>query len=170
MTNKPRENTMPTKSFTVLYKNVDTFVSKSADMTVHTFECSAVDASDAVRQLRVSRMYSVEMLDKRFKSAKMRKSFKVRKFKVVRVYHGDGLHYCTCEYCKKHPDMSPRVTVIPPKQPKWMMRNYFGKKVGGKSRGKSHETVKLYQTKFDSASANTTGGGAVAYNSLKESK
>jgi len=115
------------REFTVLFKNSDTLRSKSADMTVHTFVCAAVDESDAVRQLRMSRSYSVEMLDKRFKSAHMRKSFRVRKFKVVKVYSGDGVGHCTCKMCEVGRTDSRKIMVVPSKMPRWMMKNYFGK-------------------------------------------
>ena len=99
------------REFTVLFKNADTLVSKSADMSVHTFVCAAVDESDAIRQLRMSRSYSVELLDKRFKTAHMRKSFQVRRFKVVKVSSGE----------------TQNVKVIPPLRRLWMERSYFGK-------------------------------------------
>jgi hypothetical protein len=113
-----------TREFTIQYRNGKNFTAKNADLNLFTFKCAATSEKDAIRQLELSRAYSIEET----KGGKMRRSFKVRRFTVVRVFHGDGIHRCTCDYCKKHPDMAPRITVIPAKQPGWMKRNYFRSK------------------------------------------
>jgi hypothetical protein len=109
-----------TISFTVLYKNVPKFSGKYTDDTVFTFETSAMDAEDAIRIFKMSRMYHVT-------TNSGRRVSKFRRFKVVRVYHGDGIKRCTCSYCKVNPSMSPAIRVIPSKMPRGMNRNYFGK-------------------------------------------
>jgi hypothetical protein len=116
--------TKNTKDFTVLYK-IRTRVSlgRNTDETVYTFTCGAVDADDAVRQLRMSRTYYVTAQDKRFKTTTFRRMRRVKGFKVVKVYSGEPVG----TFVNFRGVTERKVMVIPAKQPRWMMRNYFGK-------------------------------------------
>ena len=101
-------------SFTVLYKLQHRYdTDRSADPTVYTYVCNAIDREDAIRQLKVSRYTRVG--SKRF----------CRRFKIVDVYttkHGEGM--CTCNYCKMNPTMARKVTVLKSKMPGYMKRSY----------------------------------------------
>ena len=108
---------MATTSFTVLYKNAVKFAGKSTDETVFTFTTSALNEADAVRIFKMSRLYHTT-------NAKGTKSSHFRRFKIVRVYHGDGIHRCTCNYCKMNPTMAPAITVLKSRKPRWMNRNF----------------------------------------------
>lgn len=116
--------TKSTKSFTVLYKE-SLLDGKMTDNTVYTFTTDAVSESDAIRKLRMSRMYSMVRQDRRFKKRIVdKKSFRVKPFTVVRVFTGDGVG----RFMDYDGNIQRKVTVIPPRQPRWMMRNYFGSK------------------------------------------
>ena len=112
------------KGYTVLYKSVNKFApvdGRFADQTLYTFTCGAVDVEDAVRQLTLSKRYRVD--------GKSR----TRRFKVVRVFTGDGVGHCDCKYCQSHPDMSRKVRVLPTKMPRWM-KSSFGKTTGRRAK------------------------------------
>lgn len=109
-----------TREFTVLYTRNSRYTSKIAknfDATLHTFKCGAVDENDAVRQLRNSLRFST-------RNAKGKVTRRTRRFKVVRVYHGDGIKRCTCEYCKSHPEFAPAIRVLPTRMPRWMKKSF----------------------------------------------
>lgn len=99
-------------SFTVLYKLQHRYdTDRSADPTVYTYVCNAIDREDAIRQLKVSRYTRVG--SKRF----------CRRFKVVDVYtvkHGEGV--CECKWCATHPPPSRKVRVIKSRMPYWVRR------------------------------------------------
>jgi len=104
------------KGYTVLYKVNPRFAGKYTDNTLYTFTCGAVDEKDAVRQLRMSRLYTFTL-----KSGRTVKKF--RRYHVVRVYTGDGIRYFT-----DYRGMTDRaVVVIKTRKPRWMNRNFFGK-------------------------------------------
>jgi hypothetical protein len=131
-THQEAANMKEIKGFTVEYKSVNKFApveGRFVDPTVYTFTCGAVDAEDAVRQLTISKRYRVD--------GKSR----TRRFRVVRVYTGDGVGHCDCKYCQSNPSMSRKVRVIPSKMPSWMKRS-FGKTAG--RRGKGNQSVKGY--------------------------
>jgi len=114
---------MTTKEFTGLYTRNSRYTSKFAknfDPNLLTFKCAAVDESDAVRLLRHSLRFST-------KNAKGKVTHRTRRFKVVRVCHGDGIKRCDCAYCKSNPRFAARVTVIPSRKPRWMNRSFTGK-------------------------------------------
>ena len=103
------------KNFTVLYKNVDKFQpadGKSQDLMVYTFHTDASDSNDALRLFKAFRMYAI----------RGRTHFK--RYRVVRVFTGDGVGRCDCAYCKKNPSMSFKVRVLKSRQPKWMTRSF----------------------------------------------
>lgn len=117
-----------TKSFRVYFKSArkfDTF--RSADSTVYTFDCVAVDHDDAIRQLRMSRMFTVKGMKVKKDGTKVPtlKKF-VRRFHVVRVFNpNDPYGHCDCSYCHDNPEFSSKVVVLKPRRS--LMRNYFGK-------------------------------------------
>jgi len=104
--------------YTIYFKNVDKFQpvdGKSQEVAIHTFECLATDHGDAVRQFKMSRRYTIDG----------RTHFK--RFRVVRVFTGDGVGHCTCGYCRVHPDMSRKVRVLKSKMPGWMKKSFSSK-------------------------------------------
>lgn len=122
--NTRKQRNMATKSlkdFKVLYKNAVKFnCGKSVDDTILTTTVLATDEKDAERKFHMSRMYTT-------RNEKGRVAKRFRRYTVVRVYHGDGIRRCTCEYCKKNPTMAPAIRVLKSRQPAWMKRNFFGK-------------------------------------------
>ena len=111
---------MATREYTVLYKNVVKFSGRSTDENVYTFKTAAVNEDDAFRIFKMSRLYRVT-------NAKGRKVSHFKRFKVVRIYTGDGIHRCTCKYCVSNPSMSPAVRVIKSKMPRWMNKSFSSK-------------------------------------------
>jgi hypothetical protein len=108
------------KDFKIIYKNSVKFNGRSVDDNVFTVTILATDAKDAERKFHMSRMYTTT-------NANGRVAKHFRRYTVVRVYHGDGIRYCTCSYCKKNPTMAPAIRVLKTRQPAWMKRNFFGK-------------------------------------------
>lgn len=108
---------MATSVFTVLYKTVRKFdTDRTADPTVYSYTTAAVDAKDAVRQLKASRAYRVQLNDGRF-------ALRFRSFKVVEVISGERVKSFTNYW--GHADR--KVVVLKARQPRWMSRNFFGK-------------------------------------------